>query len=296
MEKLNYPVVEFRPRTWEIDEFDCASIFVLEGDEKALVIDTGIGIGNLRKMVEELTDKPVILVMTHGHGDHTGGSGWWDEIYMSEKDMGVFEFPENMRMRHFYANWIATRDPKEFPFDDPKKDYPYDNDTHIQPFENVPRVLPLVDGQVFDLGGRRVVAYEAPGHTPGCVAFIDEKERILFCGDACNGNLGIAAPREAKNFVSIETAHRGLKRLLDMKGEKYDVVYNGHHDYRKLGEPLDDDVLPNAVKAMQQLVEGTAEVKVLPAIIPGKGDGKRYVVKIGTMELSFNPDGIYDSI
>ena len=30
MEKLNYPVVEFRPRTWEIDEFDCASIFVLD--------------------------------------------------------------------------------------------------------------------------------------------------------------------------------------------------------------------------------------------------------------------------
>ena len=99
MKKLNYPVVEFRPRTWEIDEFDCASIFVLEGEEKALVIDTGIGIGNIREKIEELTDKPTILVMSHGHGDHTGGTGWWDEIYLNEKDIGVYNFPENMQMR-----------------------------------------------------------------------------------------------------------------------------------------------------------------------------------------------------
>lgn len=50
------------------------SVFVPEGKEKALLIDTGIGIGNIRQKIEELTDKPLIVVM--GHGDHTGGSGW----------------------------------------------------------------------------------------------------------------------------------------------------------------------------------------------------------------------------
>ncbi len=292
MKKLNYPYVEFAPRTWEIDEFDCASIFVLEGDEKAMVIDCGIGIGNIREKIEELTDKPLVVVMSHGHGDHTGGSGWFDEIYMSEKDMGKFELPENMRMRHFYANWIATRPYEENPFDDPKKDYPYDNEEDIQPFDNVPKVLPLRDGQVFDLGDRKVTVYEAPGHTPGCVAFLDEKTRILFCGDACNCNLGLGSPRDSDKFISIQTAHRGLKRLLDMKGDKFDKVYNGHHDFRKLGEPLDDDVLGNATLACEQLMDGTAKAEVIPSNIPDFPD--RHVVKIRTTTVTFNPDGIFD--
>lgn len=267
-------------------------MFVLEGEEKALVIDTGIGIGNIRQKIEELTDKPLIVVMSHGHGDHTGGSGWFDEIYMSGKDVGVFEFPENMRMRHFYADWIATRPYAENPFDNPTKQYPYDNAEDIQPFENVPKILPLVDGQVFDLGGRKVTAYEAPGHTPGCVVFVDDQTRILFCGDACNCNLGLASERGSNRFVSIQSAHRGLKRLLDMKGERFDVVYNGHHDYRKLGEPLDEDVLPNAVKAMEQLMDGTAQVEIVPHNIPG--EPPRHIVRIRTTMVTFNPDGIFD--
>ena len=292
MRKLNYPCVEFRPRTWEIDEFDCASVFVLEGDEKALVIDTGIGIGNIREKIEELTDKPLIVAMSHGHGDHTGGSGWFEEFYMSPKDEGMFAFPETMEMRHFYANWIATRPAAENPFDNPAKDYPYDNAEDIQPFENVPKVLPMHDGQVFDLGGRKVTAYDAPGHTPGCMVFLDEETRILFCGDACNCNLGVASERGTKQFSSIETAHRALKRILDLKGEKYDAVYNGHHDFRRLGEPLDDDVLPNAVQAMEQLLDGTAKTEVLPHGTPGHPD--RHVVRIRTTMVTYNPDGIFD--
>ena len=148
------------------------------------------------------------------------------------------------------------------------------------------------DGQVFDLGGRKVTAYDAPGHTPGCMVFLDEETRILFCGDACNCNLGVASERGTKQFISIETAHRALKRILDLKGEKYDAVYNGHHDFRRLGEPLDDDVLPNAVQAMEQLLDGTAKTEVLPHGTPGHPD--RHVVRIRTTMVTYNPDGIFD--
>ena len=87
-------------------------------------------------------------------------------------------------------------------------------------------------------------------------------------------------------------AHRALKRILDMKGERYDAVYNGHHDFRRLGEPLDDDVLPNAVLAMEQLMDGTAKTEVLPSGIPGRPD--RHVVRIRTTMVTYNPDGIFD--
>ena len=60
-----YPMVQFAPDTWELDEFDCASVFVLVGEERALVIDSGIGIGDLRGAVERITDKPLILALSH---------------------------------------------------------------------------------------------------------------------------------------------------------------------------------------------------------------------------------------
>ena len=57
-------------------------MYLLEGEEKALLIDTGWGAGNLRTFVEKLTDKPVIVTNTHGHLDHSGGNGEWESVLM----------------------------------------------------------------------------------------------------------------------------------------------------------------------------------------------------------------------
>ena len=70
MKTRKMPWFEFAPDTYEIDEFDCASIFLFVGTERALLLDTGIGIGDLKGLVEEITDKPYDVVLTHGHRDH----------------------------------------------------------------------------------------------------------------------------------------------------------------------------------------------------------------------------------
>ena len=62
------PIVEIAKDTYEIDEFDCGSIFVLVGKDKAMVIDTGTGIGDLHAVIRKITDKPIVLVITHAHG------------------------------------------------------------------------------------------------------------------------------------------------------------------------------------------------------------------------------------
>ena len=54
------------------------------GKEKAVLIDTGCGIGNLRKAIEEVTDKPVMVVNTHTHTDHLGSNHQFDRIAMFE--------------------------------------------------------------------------------------------------------------------------------------------------------------------------------------------------------------------
>lgn len=71
------PYYEFSEGLFEIDEFDCASVFVIVGEERALVLDTGTGIGDLRWVIEhKITDKPYDVVLTHNHADHIGGAGF----------------------------------------------------------------------------------------------------------------------------------------------------------------------------------------------------------------------------
>ena len=71
------PYYEFSKGIFEIDEFDCASIFVIVGEERALVLDTGTGIGDLRRVIENrITAKPYDVVLTHNHVDHAGGAGF----------------------------------------------------------------------------------------------------------------------------------------------------------------------------------------------------------------------------
>ena len=75
------PFYEIENGIYEIDEFDCVSVFVIVGEKRALVVDTGTGIGDLKWIIEEkITDKPYDVVLTHNHGDHTGGAGFFDEI------------------------------------------------------------------------------------------------------------------------------------------------------------------------------------------------------------------------
>jgi signal transduction histidine kinase len=118
----------------------------------------------------------------------------------------------------------------------------------------MPEILDLQDGQEFDLGGGRIVtAYACPGHTAGEMVFLDSATRSLIAGDALNYNLGLGA-------VPLETTVRALERLKAM-GDRYDGIYNGHHDFRAFGAPLDDDCLEN-VMVLQEPVCAKKRIKL----------------------------------
>ena len=235
-------------------------MFLLVGEERALLLDTGIGIGDLKGLVESLTDKPCEVAVSHGHMDHVGGSFWFDRIWLNEKDYDAFPFDGNVEQRKGYAKMIREREHKW---------YAYDPETDILPWEKKAERLPLKDGQQFDLGGGRIVtAYECPGHTPGEMVFIDSATRILFSGDAVNNNLGYWSHRGDANFVSVQTAGRALRRIWEMH-DHYDQVYNFHHAYRGFGQPLAGFVLPHAVKYCEDLVAGKPHIMTLPDPLAG---------------------------
>ena len=256
-----YPMVQFKKDTWEIDEFDVASMFLLVGTERAMLIDCGMGIGDLRGAVEMITgNKPLTVVITHGHIDHTGNGRQFEELWINPLDAAA-PIPQSLARRKYDIERIAARNKGAIgaPFTMFNL-YPFDLNEDVR--EDADRPMPvlrdLCDGQQFDLGGGRIVtAYACPGHTAGQMMFLDEQTRTLICGDALNFNLGVGA-------VPAETTLKGLKRMRDL-GDKYDGIYNGHHDFRAFGAPLDPDCLENAIAILEDVMAGHLNEVKMPS-------------------------------
>ena len=284
MKTQAYPYKEIAPKTYEIGEFDCASIFLLVGDEKAMLIDTGVGIGDLKGFVNTLTDKPLMVCYTHDHVDHVGGASAFDHAYVHPKDMVDFANGGGIGLsvegRLGYIRWVAERE---------KGVYPYNLAEDVTDWGPCPPLYPLEDEQVIDLGNRKVTVYACHGHTPGSITLLDENTRTLFLGDSCNCNLLLRSPRGTHRFVSVEMALFYLKRLQSLH-PKYDRYFNGHYDFRLLGEPLGEDVLPDAIMACEHILKGTAAVEISPARLPGAQ--MTHSVMVGRTRVSFNLDGI----
>ena len=128
----NLPYYELRPGIFEVDEFDCVSCFVVVGEKSALLLDVGTGIGDLRWVVENrITDKPYQVVASHNHGDHVGGAGFFDEIWIHPADQNLDSPPiaPTVEFRKNYAEIIRKREGKY---------YAYDPETDIRPWPKEP--------------------------------------------------------------------------------------------------------------------------------------------------------------
>ena len=300
-----YPMVQFRKDTWEIDEFDCASMFLLVGSEKALLVDCGMGIGDLAGAVRRITDKPLIVVLTHNHPDHSGNARQFPEIWLKKEDRNM-PIPWDAEKRRADIRHIArrTKGCAVTPYNMFHL-YPFDLETDLlAPGEEgpMPVIHDLADGQRFDLGGgRTVTVYDCPGHTAGEVVLLDESTGTLIAGDAVNYNLGVGT-------VPLETTLRYMKRIAGM-ADRYDGIWNGHHDFRALGAPLDPDCLPTIIEMMEDALSG----HIVPCETPGfwgqdvplsrsekpgnmfAAFGNRVTLRRGRNWLSIDPDLLLES-
>ena len=277
------PFFEFRKGIYEVDEFECVSMFVIVGEEKALVIDTGVGIGDFRWLLENkiLKGLPYEVVASHNHLDHIGGAYSFENIYMHEADIDEKEIAlaSDLEERRDYARIIIKREGKY---------YPYSVEEDILPWDRYPNFIPIKDGHVFDLGGRKVSAYHCPGHTKGELVFIDDLTRTLIVGDAFNCNFYFRTDIGKDPKDDLKVAYEAAKRIYDMN-DRYDMVINSHHDFRGFGNPLNPDVMPNLIECLASLAEGRAEFRKVPDPLSEDG-GYRTSAIYGDVEVSvFDP-------
>ena len=145
--------------------------YLLNGDRYSLLIDTGLGIENIREQVEKLTNKPIIAVATHIHWDHIGGHKYFPNFYAHAEEVNWLngEFPLTMEQI------------KAFVVEDCDLPEGFDVDGYAF-FQGMPSRV-LEDGNIIDIGGRSIEVLHTPGHSPGHMCFYEKDRGYLFTGD-----------------------------------------------------------------------------------------------------------------
>ena len=143
--------------------------YLLIGSERCLLIDTGLGIGNISAETESLTDKPITAVATHIHWDHIGGHKYFPSFYAHEKELDWLNgFP--LPIAAIKKMLSEGELPDDFDLDE------------YSIFQGEPSGL-LSDGDEINLGGRTVTVIHTPGHSPGHMCFWEAERGYLFSGD-----------------------------------------------------------------------------------------------------------------
>ncbi|MFN8206717.1 MAG: MBL fold metallo-hydrolase [Bacteroidales bacterium] len=129
---------------WVIETRDMTTMYLLEGADKALLIDTGTKCAKLDEVIRTITKKPLFVVLTHMHGDHAGNINFFSDIYLHAADTVLMD-----------------------------KTNPYKGTMHF-----------VEDGDIFDLNGRKIEVVHMPAHTPGSIVLLDRQTESCFSGDA----------------------------------------------------------------------------------------------------------------
>lgn len=156
---------------YEPYQFQEVISYLILGEEKALLWDTGNGIGSMKQLIDELWQKELIVVNSHLHFDHIGGNHEFECVHV---------------LNHPYVKQVL-----EMGIDDTVYEEEYAESTYsvysplpYRPLHYHPFVYCWIeDGHIFDLGRRRLQVKTAPGHSVDSLVLVDEQKKLLFTGD-----------------------------------------------------------------------------------------------------------------
>jgi len=216
-----YKVIPVKDNVYRITSLEGVFCELLVGYEKAMLIDTGHGFGNLKETVRKITDKPLIIVNTHGHLDHVCGNAQFDEpVYIGSEDMELCRIHTSKE----YRMAVAKNAENVMDWQTGKTVYGLPEDFELEKYLSYGSgsLVPCEEGQVFDLGGMTIRVYATPGHTKGGRSFYYEELKWLYTGDAVCPIVWLFMPESTDRKTHIAT----LDKVLSLPVER---VYSGHN-------------------------------------------------------------------
>ena len=193
------------------------NIWLVHGGERDLLIDSGLGLGDLRGMVESLTERPVLATATVGYFDHAGGLNQFDERYVHrlEAHRMAAPTPRNTMVEKYFSIRLLDA----LPFEG------FAAENYAVPSSDSTRLLE--EGDVIDLGDRTLEVLHLPGITDGSIGLYEAASRSLFLGEAPVDREPMydGEPADYTDDADREALRRSLERLLTLEVAK---VYPGH--------------------------------------------------------------------
>uniref|UniRef100_UPI00398F0B7C acyl-coenzyme A thioesterase MBLAC2 n=1 Tax=Pristiophorus japonicus TaxID=55135 RepID=UPI00398F0B7C len=215
-EKVSDGLYLIRERFYECSKR--ANIWLLQGSQRDLVIDAGLGLRSLPNYLSGaglIGSKPVLAVVTHIHFDHSGGLHHFDRVAVHREEAGALAKGDNFET----VTWLFDREIVRCP-------QPGWKASHYR-VKAVQPARVLDDGDIINLGDRQLTVLHMPGHSRGSICLHDKKNRILFSGDVeCNGCMIDWFP-----YSNISDYIHTCKRLMTLvENNLVNMVLPGHFD------------------------------------------------------------------
>lgn len=225
---------------YEPGQFEEVISYLILGEDKTILWDTGLGIGNIKSLVLELTSLPVVVVNSHTHYDHIGGNILFDEICVLDNEYAINEL--NRGLSHEEIKFLIEDNAvwKEFPREFDPKNFTIKGKS--------PTRL-LKDGEIIDLGNRQLEVVHAPGHSPDAIILIDEKNKLLFTGDVYYPAPLYAFAQGANLLTYIGSMRKIVNKIKD---KDIEWIYPSHNEIVEGSK-----VLVSILESMEEIAKGT---------------------------------------
>jgi glyoxylase-like metal-dependent hydrolase (beta-lactamase superfamily II) len=188
--------------------------YLIVGSKRAVLFDTGMGIGDLKKLVTSLTKLPIVVMNSHTHDDHVGSNWQFDTIYGMDTDFA--------RKNAQGSSEDAQKEiaPSEYCAPLPEGFKPAIYAT--KPWKIAKYIH---DGELIDLGSRQLQIIATPGHTPDAISLFDKANGLLFTGDTFYpGTIWLYRPE-----TDLDAYQKSVRRLTALAPQVKHVL--GAHDF-----------------------------------------------------------------
>lgn len=234
-----FDVSEIGAGVWSIAEpghEEQVHSYLIEGQRDVAVLDTGMGVGDFRGLVRELSDREPLVVQSHAHWDHIGASAELDRVLVHPAE--AIDLARDFPNEQLQA-WFRPETLRGIPFPD-------EFDLTTARIRGTQATGTLEDGQEIDLGNRVIEIYHTPGHSPGGITVYDRSTGLLFPADAVN--LG---PLYLFSNQADLAAYRGsLEKLAALAG-KSDAIYPSHY-----AVPMTPEDIVATRDALEEIIAG----------------------------------------
>jgi glyoxylase-like metal-dependent hydrolase (beta-lactamase superfamily II) len=258
-----YSTKEIGPKALVISDHGADNMYLVEGTDSAMLIDTGLGAADLATFVKKLTSKPLIVVNTHGHPDHAGANYQFGKVYVHPQDSAAARDCNRPESRQGVSGTML------------QGNKPSEDELFIGKPLNT-KLVALSDGQTFDLGGRKIQVMWTRGHTPGEICLLDIENKLLFTGDNNNSLVSLFLNNCRPLHEYLASLEKELKRI-----NEFTLILPGH------GNPMPSGFLKDQIECVRGILDKKLESKPYESFA-----GNAMISTYGRASVAFNPGNL----